>query len=152
MEKLQISAQELFPILKEQLARGRNIKFTVTGSSMLPWIVGGRDSVELISAAGQTLKKGNIILYQSGEDHYILHRITQVTPNGFITTGDGNCWRDGETPARSVIGKVTVIYRKNRIISCTSIRWKLASRIWMVLFPIRKPLLKVLRVVGKTKK
>ena len=63
-KKQYVSGCELFPLIIEQLEQGRRVRFTVSGSSMMPWIVNNRDSVELISAKNIQLKKGDIILFQ----------------------------------------------------------------------------------------
>lgn len=55
--KQHVSGCELFPLIIEQLELGRRVRFTVSGSSMMPWIVNNRDSVELIFAKGLQLKK-----------------------------------------------------------------------------------------------
>lgn len=144
-----ISAADFFPLLEEQLAQGKRASFIVTGTSMTPWIINRRDSVELVSADKKHLKKGDIILFCPFSGKYVLHRITDVKPCGYITTGDGNCHRDGLVLPENVVAKVVTIHRKGRTIQCSSLWWKIISRIWMALFPLRKMLLKLLGFVGK---
>lgn len=133
-----VSCQDIFPIIEEQLNQGKSVRFIVSGISMTPWIINNRDQVEIISARGLTLKKGDIVLFQPFQGRYILHRITKILPDGYITTGDGNLYRDGFIASDSVIGKVIIIYRKGKAISCDRLRWKLLFRLWMALFPFRK--------------
>lgn len=151
MKAKYVSAIDFFPFLEELLAQGKKVCFTVTGTSMTPWIIHGRDSVELVSAEAASLKKGEIILFQPFAGKYVLHRITKIVPGGFITTGDGNLRRDGFVPKEAVIAKAVAIHRKGRIIECSSWVWKLIFRIWMILFPIRKYLLKLVGSVAKIK-
>ena len=89
-----VSGQSLFSMVEEQLASGKRVRFPVSGTSMTPWIIHNRDQIELISAKGLRLKKGDIILFQPFSGKYILHRITKIVPSGYITTGDGNLYRE----------------------------------------------------------
>lgn len=136
-----VSGQDMFPIVEEQLALGKRVCFTVSGTSMTPWIIHNRDQVELISAKGLPLKKGDIILFQPFPGKYILHRITKIVPGGYITTGDGNLHRDGWSSSASVIGKAVAIRRKGKIIDCHALRWSITFWLWMELFPVRKRIL-----------
>ena len=88
------------------------MSFTVSGSSMMSWIVNNRDSVELISAKNIQLKKGNIILFQPLKHKYVLHRIIKVCPTGYLTSGDGNLYADGIAPRETVIATAVSIRRK----------------------------------------
>ena len=47
------------------------------------------------SKTGHIIKKGDIILFRRNHNKYVLHRITQRMAGGFVTTGDGNLYRDG---------------------------------------------------------
>lgn len=128
----------LFSLLKEDLNNGNKAVFCVSGSSMYPFIVHNRDHVEIEHVEAMSLKKGDIILFSPLEEKYVLHRITEITSKGFITTGDGNLYRDGLVKAENIIGKVSKIYRNKLEIDCGKIRWKIAFRIWMFLFPVRR--------------
>lgn len=151
-KKQEVSAKQLFPLIIEELERGRSVQFTVSGSSMMPWIVNNRDSVNLISAKNIELKKGDIILFEPFKDTYVLHRIMSVRPEGYMTIGDGNLYPDGYTSRESVIAKVISISRKDKKIDCESVKWKVIFRIWMFLRPVRKYLLKGLGYLGGLKK
>lgn len=142
-----VSGRDLFPIIEEQLALGKRVCFPVSGTSMTPWIIHNRDHVELISAKGLGLKKGDIILFQPCPGKYLLHRITKKVPGGYITTGDGNLYRDGFTSSASVIGKAVVIHRKGKSIHCNALGWRILSWLWMALFPVRKWLLACLTCI-----
>lgn len=96
-------------------------------------------------------KKGDIVLFQTPFKNYILHRITKKTVNGFETTGDGNCFRDGMFPYSCIKARVVKIIRKGKEIDCSSVWWKCIFHLWMFLFPIRKCLLKILRKISVVK-
>ena len=147
-----VSGQSLFSMVEEQLASGKRVRFPVSGTSMTPWIIHNRDQIELISAKGLRLKKGDIILFQPFSGKYILHRITKIVPSGYITTGDGNLYRDGFTSSASVIGKVVTIHRKGKPINCSAPQWRILSWLWMALFPFRRWMLAWLTCIRKCMK
>lgn len=151
-KKQYVSGSELFPLIIEQLEQGKRVCFTVSGSSMMPWIVNNRDSVELISAKNIQLKKGDIILFQPLKHKYVLHRIIKVCPTGYLTAGDGNLYADGIASKESVIAKAVSIRRKGKEIDCEKIRWKIVFHIWMVLFPVRGYLLKGIGRMGRLRR
>ncbi|MDO5409732.1 MAG: hypothetical protein Q4F21_04675 [Lachnospiraceae bacterium] len=144
-----VSSEELFSVIQELLDHQKQASFTVTGMSMWPFICHGRDSVILDSCDRKSLKTGDIILFQTPFGNYMLHRITKITPEGFETTGDGNCFRDGIFPYSCVKAKVVKIIRKGKTIDCSSPFWKIIFRIWMILFPVRKWILKSLRMISR---
>lgn len=144
-----ISEHRLFPIVKEVLAEGKRVRLTVSGNSMWPLIIHNRDSVLLVPCEKKNLTKGEIILFHAGYGHYMLHRITSVKAGGYITTGDGNLHRDGFINSEEVIAKVKKIYRKDKIINCSKGYWKLTFRIWMIMFPIRGLLQKLILCIRK---
>ncbi len=137
-EKRWISSDLLFTAISEQLAQNRQAAFTVTGMSMWPLICHGRDQVIVEQANRDTVHKGDIILYQVSESHYVLHRVTRLEKNRFQTTGDGNLRRDPMMPYDSIMAKVTKISRNGKMIDCNAPQWKFLFRIWMVLFPMRR--------------
>lgn len=139
-----VSGQNLFPVIEAMLEEGRQVRFTVSGNSMWPLISHNRDSVLLIPCDTKQLKKGDIILFQTSVSHYVLHRITKVKKDGYITTGDGNLTRDGFVPSESVRAKAAVVYRKNRVIDCNKWYWKIIFRVWMAAFPVRYFLIKAI--------
>lgn len=144
-----ISAKVLFPMIEKLLAEGRQAAFTVTGMSMWPFLCHGRDQVVVASCQLDSLRPGDIILIQTHLSNYLLHRITKITASGFVTTGDGNCFRDGEFPFSCVKAKVTCLIRNGKRIECSGWKWKFVSWFWMFLFPIRKWIFKAWFLIRK---
>ena len=137
-EKRWISSHLLFSAVSEQLAEHRQAVFTVTGMSMWPFLCHGRDQVIIEAAEPAQLRKGDIVLLQTQRGNYLLHRITKITDCGFVTTGDGNYFRDGEFPFSCLRARVVRLIRKGVTIECDSRKWKILSWIWMKLFAFRR--------------
>ena len=151
IKKQWISSEVLFSAIQELLAENRQAVFTVTGMSMWPFLCHGRDQVIVEKCDSTTLKTGDIILFQKPEGKYILHRITKIEDDLFETTGDGNCFRDGFFSFSCVKAKVVCLIRKDKKIDCKSWIWKVVFQTWMLLFPIRKYLLKFLKNFSRTR-
>lgn len=144
----QISANELFSAMEELLAQGRQAAFVVTGMSMWPLLCHGRDRVVVEGYDPNGLHKGDIVLLQTPQGNYLLHRITEIRGNQVQTTGDGNCFRDGFFPRACVKARVVQVVRRGKVIPCSAFRWRLVFALWMGLYPFRGTLLSLLRRIG----
>ena len=142
----------LFPAIEEQLSLGRDVSFTVTGKSMWPFIINGRDSVIIRACDPDSLKVGDIVLFQTPFKNYMLHRISALKDDSFETTGDGNLFRDGWFSKDCIIARAEKIVRKNKTINCNDFFWKFLFKIWLYLFPIRPMLIRMLVLIDKLKK
>ena len=63
--KKKVSLEDLEPIIREKLNNGGTVQIPITGTSMLPLLVQGRDSV--ILAPADEVKIGDIIEIAFGE-------------------------------------------------------------------------------------
>lgn len=151
MKKRWITSEDLFGAVAEQLAQNRQASFTVTGMSMWPFLCHGRDQVILAAVAPDDIRKGDILLLRINPNRYLLHRVTKRTAEGIETTGDGNCFRDGFFPYSCVIGRAVTLMRAGQRIDCGAWQWKLAFRCWMLLFPVRKPLMRLWKQIRRNK-
>lgn len=146
-----VSTHDLFPIISESLRSGQKVKFTVSGTSMLPWIAHNRDQVLLASTDNKRLKPGDIILFQNESSKYILHRIYRKEAGGYLTVGDACLCGDGLVLPSEIIGVVEKIYRKGKIMDCNSIIWRSVFSVWRWMLPIREHLLKIYFVLVRLK-
>ena len=143
-----ISPAELFAAVSELLEQGYDAEFTVTGNSMWPLLRGGRDTV-CLRKPKTPLKKGDIVLFSTGEESFFLHRIKALTADGFESLGDGNLSSDGVFSTDCVLGRVVSFQRKGKTFSCSDPWYRRSAAVWTALLPIRRPLLKLLRKIAK---
>ncbi len=101
--------QNKWTIEEVLLSQGKYIGPTV-GVSMLPMLKTRRDTI-VVAKKTERLKPLDVALYKRG-DAYILHRVLQVTEDGYIIRGD-NCYVDEIVPEGDVIGVLTEFFRKN---------------------------------------
>ncbi len=140
------------PAINEMLNEGLDVEFTVSGNSMWPLLKHGRDKITLTAYNDEAVKKGDIILFEALPSKYLLHRVTRVSEANFETTGDRNTFRDGTFHKDCIIGKAVKITRKGKAHKISSLIMRTYAFCWMSTFIIRKPLLRVLTLISKTKK
>lgn len=149
MERIEFSTSEISASLEELIDAGGHFTICVSGSSMAPFLVHGRDSVRLTECRPQDMKKGRILLFKRTSGELILHRVKRVMPNGsLIMNGDAQFWCEQISPAQ-VIAAVSTVERGGKAIPCSSPGYRAMVFFWQILFPLR-PL--IFRVVNKLKR
>lgn len=118
-EKMRVNLAEILPIIEEQLALGKVVRFSPNGISMLPMLKGGRDSVTLRKAP-PSLKKYDLPLYRREDGKFILHRVVKVEKDGTYTMcGDNQKYIEKGIKHTQIIGLVTAFERKNKEYTCS---------------------------------
>ena len=126
------------------VSEGVSVTFPVNGRSMLPFIVGGVDSVVLVKS--ETLKVGDVVLAQVEGGRYVVHRI--VCLNGDVVTlmGDGNLAGREHCRLADVRARAThVVGKGGKRRSLDSLGSRLAAKIWYAVLPFRRWLLAIYR-------
>ena len=71
-------------VSKEQ---GREVRMVISGSSMAPFLIHGRDSI-FFRAPARELRKGDIVFYERPGGQFVVHRICRVHAEGYDIIGD----------------------------------------------------------------
>ena len=120
----------LIPEMARLLASGKEVRFSPSGVSMRPFIEGDRDSVILLAEAENLC----------GSRTYVLHRLVRIEGETYVLQGDGNLAGEERCSSGDIIGTVIRIEKPN------GRRKRLTrGRLWFLLKPIRKYLLKIYR-------
>ena len=96
---------------EEVLEKDGELFFTNVGYSMYPLIKQREDILHIIKA--DDYKRGDIILFKSNVDHYVLHRILKIKKDQIITAGDYNYFKDQPITREQVLGKLVTIKKKD---------------------------------------
>ena len=119
-----VTMTDLYPVMKETLVAGGCIRLTVTGTSMLPMLKHGQDTVVLEPVSGM-LHKNDVVLYQRENGQFVLHRIVALEPDSRYTMcGDHQFIREYHISHRQVIGRLNSFIHNGRLISRTSLGYK----------------------------
>lgn len=140
MDKRIIANELLLEEAAKLMEEGREVNFTPLGSSMLPFIKGGKDSVRLQKKP--SVEVGDIALVRLAGPRYVLHRVIRVDGNDITLMGDGNIAGTESCKSEDVMGTVVAIVKKNR----TVIPGK--ARLWRILKPFRRYILGIYRRIA----
>lgn len=147
-DRLLLPNASLLGEVENMLADGRSIMLKATGNSMLPFIVGGRDSVLVRRPSGiQALQVWQIALAHLPDSRYVLHRIVRIHGAEIVLMGDGNLKETESCRFPDITGVVTRIIRNGRYVDCDAGGERCKAKIWGRLLPIRRYLLYIYRRV-----
>lgn len=119
---------QLMPLIRERLASGESVSFSVHGTSMLPMLKDGRDQV-ILSQLPPKLKKYDLPLYQRDNGQYVLHRIIKVTDE-YTCIGDNQFIAEKGLRFDQMIGVVTGFIRKGREYPTDNLSYQVYCRFW----------------------
>lgn len=136
--------QEIIQEAVNLTLEGMRVIFPVKGHSMLPFIIGGRESVEI--GKPDKIKVGDIVLAWVDNNRYVVHRIIALD-NGCVTLmGDGNLRGVETCQMPDVKAKVLSVVKKDGShVDIYSPSRVLASKCWIKLLPVRRWLLAIYR-------
>ena len=96
---------------EEVLEKDNELFFTNVGYSMYPLIKQREDILHIVKT--DIYKRGDIVLFKSGQDHYVLHRILRIKKDKIITAGDYNYFKDQPITLNQILGKLISIKKKD---------------------------------------
>lgn len=147
MDTLEYNIEDISGVIKAVIESGGEFRLLPRGTSMLPYIREGRDSVALAKPK-RGVKKHDIILYRRYNGKYVLHRVVGVNKDGYIMCGDNQTVFEPEIREEQIIGVVAAVYRGDKRIEPTCLSSRIYSTIWCFM-PLRKALLLAVRAVLK---
>lgn len=130
MENREVFTQldHLMPLFRERLAAGQKVTFSPRGTSMLPMLRQGVDTVTL-SALPKKLKKYDLPLYQRKDGQYVLHRIVKAGET-YTSIGDNQFVYEPGLTHDQMIAIVSSFTRGNKRYNVTDWRYRLYCFLW----------------------
>ena len=127
-----------------RLAReGVRVTFPVKGQSMLPFIIGGKESV-ILRGPGGLVDVGDVVLAWVDGNRYVVHRIIRIDGNRVTLMGDGNVACTEHCMLNDIKARVTHVVSADNKERDLHNRWRmLAAKMWYWLRPIRRYLLAI---------
>jgi len=147
----EVPTNEYLDAITQLLRDGHEAVIPVKGSSMAPFLRGGKDRVKLKSVT-ETPKRGDVVLFQRNDGHYILHRIMKQTDRGYMILGDAQTDREGPVPEERVIAVVSEIEHHGKWQGKYSLRWLFYRYIWIATVSFRPFLFRTAEKLKKAKK
>ena len=122
-----------FEELERHLASNNSAVVTICGNSMMPLLRNGVDAVEVVPHRPERLRVGNVAFFQYGES-WVMHRIAAINGEQITFAGDGNLGRVEQALRSDIRADVVAIIRpSSRRIECENWRWRVPSRLWLLL-------------------
>ena len=132
MEKT-VANRIAFAQTRDLLLEGQNVRICVQGQSMLPFFRSG-SRITLRPLREGDLRRGHVVLGETDNGHFVVHRILTVGDERVTLLGDGNTVGTETIPRERIYG----------IVDCGRLHLWLAER-WMRLRPLRRYPLAILR-------
>lgn len=129
-------------ILKEH----GSIQLTASGLSMYPFLLVG-DSLQLQRVEFNSIKKGDVIAFKRNKN-WVLHRVMHISKDYILTKGDSKFSYDEKVTAKTFVGKLTKVTRKEKTIDysqpISSFRfWLITNRLSTAIFWFLKLIVRV---------
>lgn len=142
-DKRIVDVHKYMPVLRDILAQGKEVSITITGNSMSPFMVHGRDEI-LISPPNDPWKKGDMAFFQRTSGQYVMHRICRVEKNGdCFFVGDAQQVIEGPIKQEQIFGKITSVKRKGKWIGPGTFWWEFFEHVWLNIIPLRPVCIKL---------
>lgn len=137
--------------IRELINEGRTVEFPVRGWSMRIFVEHERDKAVLVPCQPEQLKVGDVVLAHIGNEVYVLHRIIAAQDEQLTLMGDGNVQGTESCTRNDVVALVAAFRRKGKsqLDYVTSRKWRVYSKVWVSLLPIRRYLLLGWRVMRR---
>ena len=134
-----VDTQIFLGMVKEMVQEGRDVPITITGNSMSPFLIHGRDRV-LLSKISQPLHKGDMVLYQRRNGQYVMHRIRYIKKarTEYYMIGDAQTVTEGPLAAEQMVAVVTAVCRKGKWLRQGNFWWEFFRRGWLHMVPVRR--------------
>jgi hypothetical protein len=144
METITIDNNQLIGEVKKLLKTFPRVVLPVKGTSMLPFIIGSKESVELVRWE-KDFQIGDIVLAWT-KDYYVIHRIIKIDGDDYTLMGDGNIIGTESCKRSDIVAKAEYVVDKhgNKHYLYTPRRCQ-ASKLWNKLKPVRRWILAIYR-------
>ena len=99
---------EMIGLIEEVVSTDGEFRLYPKGTSMLPLIRQGKDSVILVKPS--LLSNKDIVLYKRSNGQFVLHRIIKIKGNDLILCGDNQSDLEYGITKADVVAKVKAVY------------------------------------------
>ena len=135
MRNSAVRLEQVLPQIQEILAQGRKVRFMPNGTSMLPMLRQGKDSVTL-SPVPERLRKYDLPLYRRDNGQFVIHRIVKAGET-YTCVGDNQFALERGLRRDQMIALVTAFSRGEKEIPVTALSYRIYCRLWNWSRPIR---------------
>lgn len=139
-----VAAEAYMEDLLQTLEYTHSVPLVISGSSMDPFLVHGRDTV-FLTRLTRPAKRGDMLLYRRTGGQYILHRVYKVQSDSLVMIGDGQLSVEPGIRPEQVLATVSAVRRKGKLLKSGHPTWVFYEKIWIRLIRMRPRLLRLYR-------
>ncbi len=118
------------------------LPLVISGNSMVPFLVHGRDTVYL-SRLSRPVKKGDVLLYRRDSGAYILHRVYRIDKDSYTMVGDAQTQLETGVRQDQIIAVMTSALRKGKLQKPGCLWWEFFEKLWINMLPLRPAVVKL---------
>ena len=149
IKREKIALEDLYPTIKAVLEQNGTFRIYPNGTSMLPTLRPGKDSVLLCRP--DTIQKNDMILYKRQSGLFVLHRVIRIDGDGkYVLRGDNQYFDEHGICREQVIAKVEIYFRGEREVRCDSFRHRAYLFRRHISYPFRHFFVRVKRRLHRT--
>jgi len=142
-----LSVEQVFSLAQELFKNQNNVKISVTGKSMHPFLHDAVNKIEFSPGNFQTIKPSDIVLVKRTNGQYVIHRVIRKEEDCFFINGDAQQWIEGPLNPEQVVACAKSVFRRDKWIPCENFWWRFLSKIWFLLLPYRYFLFRIYRLI-----
>ena len=125
-----LAPEELMEPLLALLEETESVPLVISGYSMTPFLLHGRDTVYL-SRIKEPLKRGDMVLYRRDTGAYILHRVYRVEGETYTMVGDAQTQLEPGIRKDQMLAKVVAVRRKGKLLKKGDFLWDFFEKTWI---------------------
>ena len=133
--------EELFPPLLALLDDTPAVPLVISGYSMTPFLLHGRDTV-YFSKITQPPQRGDMVLYRRDNGSYVLHRVYEAGST-YTMVGDAQTLLEQGIRPDQMLAQVSAVCRKGKKLQKGSFWWEFFEKVWIRNLSIRPTLISV---------
>ena len=141
----QMDTRAYVGVLKELVESGHEVRLTVEGWSMSPFLIHRRDII-WFRKPHRKLRRGDMVFYQRATGQYVMHRICRIRREGYYLVGDAQQEIEGPLEEGRIFALVTAAERKGKRIGPGNPWWLFFAGPWLWVIPMRR---RILNAYGK---
>lgn len=109
MSRIAIDLNEAWPLISEVIESDGEFRLYPRGTSMMPLIREGIDSVLLVKA--RDVSKNDMVFYKRENGQFVLHRAVKIKKNSYVMCGDNQFKLEKGIRQENVLAVVKGFYR-----------------------------------------
>ena len=137
-----IDTVEYVSVLRELTEAGQEVSMRISGNSMSPFLIHGRDSI-CFRKPDRPLKAGDMVFFQRLSGQFVMHRICKVRPEGYYIIGDAQQVIEGPVQREQIFALINKVNRKGKLIGPGDCWWEFFAHVWLNVIPLRRIFVKL---------